>query len=216
MKSDKPPRATLKDVTANNKNVIPVFKRNELRLRRDIEPLKDQLAQLEINLQKIRNNPKIADSNEAIMSYLEKAQNRRFLSVILLLMRQVNSSRDKKDFEFMLRLRSLLIALNFPQVSQLARHDDRIVAADTVKLMDTKIANYKHAQDLKIYDANSEFMNVIQLVFSDVRPSNEDSQHSTIAILNPTKYFFKQFMNFSSTLDKGLIGRGEKACWSTD
>ncbi|KAL4453134.1 hypothetical protein ABPG74_015365 [Tetrahymena malaccensis] len=197
---------TLKDLAMVNKKAIPIFKRNELRLRRDIENLKSLLERMEKNIQTIRNNPKIADSNDAIMSYLEKVQNRHFLSCLLLLIEQLNISREKEDYEFMFRLRSLIVDLNFPQIQHLARYEDgKILLAKNIDIDDDS-ADFTQSPDLKVYDSSSDFMNLIRVIFWDSRPKVEESLHSTIAILNPNRYFFNQFLRFGSILEKGLIG----------
>lgn len=98
-----------------------------------------ELRRVEVGVKLIRNNPKIADSNEAIMSYLEKVQNRQFLQLLLLLLRQLNESRAKKDFELMHRLRSLLIDLNFQQIDYLTRqpNDAHLLLSKSLEFADT-------------------------------------------------------------------------------
>lgn len=71
------------------------------------------------NTQWIFSNKEYVNTNEAIISYLDMVETRIFLVSLLILLEQLNKSRKKGDIEFIHRIRTILVSLNFPDVEHL-------------------------------------------------------------------------------------------------
>ena len=89
------------------------MQRNELRLRKDLEDIRSLVENIFKNITNVHKNKNIIDSNEAIICYLDKLENRLFLTIIYILIAHLNKSREREDYQLLHRLRSMLINLNF-------------------------------------------------------------------------------------------------------
>ncbi|KRX01591.1 hypothetical protein PPERSA_01494 [Pseudocohnilembus persalinus] len=187
---------------------IPVLKRNELRLRRDLEPLKKLIENLKQNVQWIKKNQnKFIQTDEAIVAYLDKVETRLFLTILHVLLEQMNISRQKQDNEFLHKMRYMLINLNFQQIKCLARSDTdkNIVLQKTVELDDV-IEYFPNIPDKILYDNSSDFMKVIQTIFWDNRPKLRQNIHSTNINMQVTRSFFNEQLKTCQVLDRALVG----------
>ena len=100
----------------------------------DISSLAENIFKKIADVQDYKN---IIDSNEAIICYLDKLENRLFLTIIYILLAHLNKSREKEDYQLLHRLRSMLINLNFTQIRSLARFPDGRIGVSKTHDLDT-------------------------------------------------------------------------------
>ena len=176
-------------IDANGK--IPDLKKNELRIRNDLDGIRFLSKKIQENIQLIKNNSKIINVNEGIMIYLQKIQRKKFNMILMLILNEINIVRKTQDFDFLKKLNSFLINFVFHKLHFLTKLNQELFLTDF--LTSTKENPYIPP----LFEDISWYMKLTKRVFFEYKPASQKK----LNFLN----VYVQMNSFEHILDLAFI-----------
>ena len=177
-----------------NNDHIPELKKNELRIRNDLENLKYEVQKIKDNTIWIKQNNQILNVNEGIMIYLQKLQKKKFNMILMLLLNEFDVAKKNNDIDFLRKIKIFLSNFSFPKMKNLKKLDSDL-------FYDLNLNEVKKANPFvgPLFCDSSDLMNIVKNIFINYRPHKKVSY-------NPLFMLESAIFQFKDCLRSGLIG----------
>lgn len=175
-----------------NHTKIPELKKNELRIRNDLDGLKFLVKKIQENSILIKNNNKIINVNEGIMIYLQKLQKKKYNLILMLMLNELNIVRKTEDLDFIKKIKIFLEKLYFNKTQKLSKLDNKIYINEP--LIEENINKFIGP----LYNDISDIMKITKKEFMENKTIKKIN-------FNPLFLFEKNFYSIKDCLDMGLI-----------